>query len=179
MTNLSKNSCDLSKIPGFTEFFQEYKPRSIADFTFKSGSNNYEIIEDNDLSSIKLYSHKTQFLIRKFIEELQDNEILLLNFFGIKLDSFSDITQDEDHTLLRTIALSSWHELTNANTIISLSRNKFENVKQNIRVYRNVLGFSKIGAYLIFFFGFMPLHIYKLLYTKLDSCFYMRCQHSL
>ena len=130
MTNLSKNSCDLSKIPGFTEFFQEYKPRSIADFTFKSGSNNYEIIEDNDLSSIKLYSHKTQFLIRKFIEELQDNEILLLNFFGIKLDSFSDITQDEDNILLRTIALSSWHELTNANTIISLSRNKLSPIQE-------------------------------------------------
>ena len=130
MTNLSKNSCDLSKIPGFTEFFQEYRPRSIDDFTFKSGSNNYEIIEDSDLSSIKFYSHKTLFLIRRFIEELQDNEILLLNFFGIKLDSFSDITQDEDHTLFRTIALSSWHELTNANTIISLSKNKLSPIQE-------------------------------------------------
>lgn len=55
----------------------------------------------------------------------------------------------------------------------SLSRNKLENVKQNIRVYRNVLGYSKIAAYLIFFFGFMPLHIYKLLYTKLDSYLYL------
>ena len=130
MTNLSKNNCDLSKIPGFAEFFQEYKPSSIDDFTFKSGSNNYEIIENNDLSSIKIYSHKTLFLIRRFIEELQDNEILLLNFFGIKLDSFSDITQDEDHTLLRTIALSSWHELTNANTIISLSKNKLRPLQE-------------------------------------------------
>lgn len=130
MTNLSKNTCDLSKIPEFTEFFQKYKPHSIADFTFKSGSNNYEIIEDNDLSSIKVYSHKTQFLIRRFIEELQDNEILLLNFFGIKLDSFSDIIQDEDNILLRTIALSSWYELTNTNTVISLSRNKLRPIQE-------------------------------------------------
>lgn len=58
----------------------------------------------------------------------------------------------------------------------SLSRNKLENVKQNLRVYRKILGFSKISAYLIFFLGFMPLHIHKLLYTKIHSYLYMRRQ---
>lgn len=47
----------------------------------------------------------------------------------------------------------------------SLSANKFTLVKYNINVYKQVLNYSTIKAYLIFFFLFMPSYIWKKINT--------------
>lgn len=56
----------------------------------------------------------------------------------------------------------------------TLSRNKFRLIKHNLYVYNKVLHFSKLKSLLLFIFGFTPMHIYKMLYNKIDSFFYLR-----
>lgn len=60
----------------------------------------------------------------------------------------------------------------------SASSNKWDLVKSNVRMYRNVLGYSYPKAVAIFLFGFMPNHIIKVIYNKIDSFFYLRKYHS-
>ncbi len=56
----------------------------------------------------------------------------------------------------------------------SLSRNKFDLVKSNLKVYQNILHLSKISSILFFIFGFAPNHIMKLIYNRIDSYFYIK-----
>lgn len=51
----------------------------------------------------------------------------------------------------------------------SISSKKASLVKYNIAVYRDILGFSKVKAYLYFCFLFMPTYILKVLKRRLDS----------
>lgn len=55
----------------------------------------------------------------------------------------------------------------------SVSRNKMGLIKFNIRIYKKVLGFSTVKAYLYFYFLFMPTHLMKLLKKKWDSYLYL------
>lgn len=55
----------------------------------------------------------------------------------------------------------------------SVSRNKLGLIKYNIRIYRKVLGFSRLKANLYFYFIFMPAHIAKLIRRKCDSYIFL------
>ena len=55
----------------------------------------------------------------------------------------------------------------------SVSSNKLSLVKYNIRVYEKVLGFSKLKAYLYFFFLFLPTYYVKVQKRKMDSKRYL------
>ena len=56
----------------------------------------------------------------------------------------------------------------------SLSRNKIRLIKSNINVYIHICGYSKFKALIVFCFGFVPRHLLKMLYNKIDSYFYIR-----
>lgn len=56
----------------------------------------------------------------------------------------------------------------------SLSRDKLRIVNSVLRVYTDILHWSKCSSILIFVFLFFPLYILKVLYNRVDSYFYMR-----
>lgn len=56
----------------------------------------------------------------------------------------------------------------------SLSRDKFDVVKSSLRVYTDIIGWSKLWAIVVFVFGFAPLYLLKIIYNRLDSLFYVR-----
>lgn len=56
----------------------------------------------------------------------------------------------------------------------SLSRNKIRLIKSNLNVYSQILGYSKFKSIIVFCFGFVPKHIYKIIYNKIDSVLYVR-----
>lgn len=56
----------------------------------------------------------------------------------------------------------------------SISRSKYDLVKYNIAVYREVLGFSKMKARLFFTFCFMPSYTIKKLQNRYDSYKYLK-----
>ena len=58
----------------------------------------------------------------------------------------------------------------------SLSSNKWKLVKDDIRMYQQVLGYSKLKSFLFFFFVFIPNHFVKLIRNKFDSYRYMKHQ---
>lgn len=51
----------------------------------------------------------------------------------------------------------------------SISNNKFALVKHNINVYRTILKFSALKAYLFFLFVFMPTYLWKRLKIRINS----------
>lgn len=51
----------------------------------------------------------------------------------------------------------------------SISNNKFALVKHNINVYRTILKFSVLKAYLFFLFVFMPTYLWKRLKIRINS----------
>lgn len=51
----------------------------------------------------------------------------------------------------------------------SISNNKFALVKHNINMYRTILKFSALKAYLFFLFVFMPTYLWKRLKIKINS----------
>lgn len=51
----------------------------------------------------------------------------------------------------------------------SISNNKLALVKHNINVYRTILKFSVLKAYLFFLFVFMPTYLLKRLKIKINS----------
>lgn len=51
----------------------------------------------------------------------------------------------------------------------SISNNKFSLVKHNINVYRTILKFSALKAYLFFLFVFMPTYLWKRLKIRINS----------
>ena len=51
----------------------------------------------------------------------------------------------------------------------SISNNKFALVKHNINVYRTILKFSTLKAYLFFLFVFMPTYLWKRLKIRINS----------
>ena len=55
----------------------------------------------------------------------------------------------------------------------SVSSSKFGLVKYNLRIYREVLGFSRFKSYAYFFFLFLPTYFTKILKKKIDSFFYL------
>lgn len=57
----------------------------------------------------------------------------------------------------------------------SVSSSKFGLIKYNLRIYREVLGFSRLKSYAYFFFLFLPTYFTKILKKKIDSFFYL-CQ---
>lgn len=56
----------------------------------------------------------------------------------------------------------------------SLSRDKIDIVKSSIRVYMDVIGWSKIKATTVFLLCFVPLYVIKVMYNKFDSFLYVR-----
>ena len=56
----------------------------------------------------------------------------------------------------------------------TLSRNKLDFAKSNLQVYKKILGYSKKQAMLMFALGFIPNHLWKMCYNKVDTHFYMR-----
>lgn len=56
----------------------------------------------------------------------------------------------------------------------SVSSRKLELVKYNIKVYEQVLGYSKVKSNLYFAFVFLPTHFMKLAKRHIDSFFYLR-----
>lgn len=56
----------------------------------------------------------------------------------------------------------------------SISRNKLSLVKYNIAIYRQILGYSRLRAYLKFYLIFLPNYFCKNMKVKLDSMIYMR-----
>ena len=56
----------------------------------------------------------------------------------------------------------------------SVSSDKFGLIKYNIRIYREVLGFSKLKSNLYFWFLFMPTYLTKRVKRKLDSWKYLK-----
>ena len=56
----------------------------------------------------------------------------------------------------------------------SLSSNKWKQVKNSIKMYNIVLGYSKMRSVLMFTFVFLPNHLIKLINNRLDSHFYLK-----
>lgn len=56
----------------------------------------------------------------------------------------------------------------------TLSRSKLKLVQSNLKVYENILHYSKFRALLTFCFLFAPKHICKMIYNKVDSILYLR-----
>lgn len=56
----------------------------------------------------------------------------------------------------------------------SVSRNKLSLVKYNIKVYNDVLGFSRVKSYLYFLFLFLPTYYAKITRVRWDSWVYVR-----
>lgn len=56
----------------------------------------------------------------------------------------------------------------------TLSRNKWQFTLSNIEMYKKVLNYSTIKAWLFFIFLFLPNHLYKLMYNKLDTMMYIK-----
>lgn len=54
----------------------------------------------------------------------------------------------------------------------SLSRNKIAQIKYNLIVHKEVLGYSTAKAYFAFVFHFIPTYISKVIKRKVDSYFY-------
>ncbi len=55
----------------------------------------------------------------------------------------------------------------------SVSSSKFALVKYNLRIYREVLGFSRLKSYAYFYVLFLPTYFTKILKKKVDSFFYL------
>jgi len=55
----------------------------------------------------------------------------------------------------------------------SVSSNKFGLIKYNIRIYREVLGFSKLKSLFYFFFIFMPTYLVKIAKRGIDSFIFL------
>lgn len=55
----------------------------------------------------------------------------------------------------------------------SISSNKFSLVKYNVRVYQQILGYSKLKSYSYFMFCFFPSYSTKVLRNKINSLRYM------
>ena len=58
-------------------------------------------------------------------------------------------------------------------TTDSVSSNKFSLVKYNVRVYQQILGYSKLKSYCYFLFCFFPSYSMKVLKNKIDSIKYV------
>lgn len=56
----------------------------------------------------------------------------------------------------------------------SVSSNKLSLIKYNVDVYQTVFGYTKIRAYLHFFFSFLPTYFLKILKRKRDSKRYLK-----
>lgn len=56
----------------------------------------------------------------------------------------------------------------------TLSANKLGMVENNIKMYQNVLGYSKLKSILFFFILFLPNHFMKLLKNKIDGVKYKK-----
>lgn len=61
----------------------------------------------------------------------------------------------------------------------SLSSNKWKLVQNDIKMYREVLGYSKVRSLLMFTFLFLPNHFLKLIRNKMDSRCYCKRRRSL
>lgn len=55
-----------------------------------------------------------------------------------------------------------------------VSRKKMQLIHYNVAVYKTILKFSKLKAYLYFFLLFLPSYSCKILKRKIDSIQYMR-----
>lgn len=55
----------------------------------------------------------------------------------------------------------------------SLSSNKWNLVRNDIQMYRVVLGYSRLKSICVFVFLFVPNHIIKIVRNKIESIFYM------
>ena len=56
----------------------------------------------------------------------------------------------------------------------SLSSDKWKLVQNDIKMYREVLGYSKIQSILMFFLIFLPNHFFKLIKNRIDSNRYLQ-----
>lgn len=66
----------------------------------------------------------------------------------------------EAHGLIQPLA---YYSIRNG----SLSHNKFSLVKFNLRVYREILGYSAVRAWLVFLFAFFPCYVLKKLRLRI------------
>ena len=96
---------------------------------------------------------------KQYMPEMRKSEDWAL---WIKLSQLTDAAYSINRPL--------WKYRTLSNT---LSRNKWDLVHSNLQVYNEIMGYSKLKSLLMFAFVFIPNHLIKIIYNKIDSLHYI------